>query len=147
MTLVKFNPRRRAVSPFDHLFENFFNHDVSSFWGADHVNNLPAVNVMENADDFRLELAAPGLNKDDFEINIEKNRLTIKATREEKHEEVKDNYKRRGFNYTSFERSFHLPKTVNSEAISAAYDAGVLTLTLPKKEAEKLPATRKIEIV
>jgi len=109
------------------------------------VKSRPAVNVIEGKEDFRLEIAAPGLKKSDFDINVEKNVLTISA-KVEKDDAEKTKYARREFNYNEFKTTFQLPKTIDVTKIDAAFNNGILTLTLAKKEeAKELPA-RKIAI-
>jgi len=150
MTLVKVNPRhhRRAVrnvKPFGNLLDDFFSNSFD-FLGHDSAAQSPSVNIKENKDSFHLELAAPGLNKEDFKINIDKNLLKISVAKEEvKETEEQGKYTRREFNYQSFSRSFTLPETIDKKAIAAAYDSGVLTLSLPKKEEAK-EETREITI-
>lgn len=142
MTLVKVNPKhRRAVrksSPFNNLLDEFFNTGFD-FMGSDFASHAPAVNIKETKDAFSLDLAAPGLNKEDFKINIDKNQLKVSANKEVKSEENKEDgkYTRREFNFNSFSRTFTLPNTIDKKAINAAYENGVLTLTLPKKEEAK----------
>jgi HSP20 family protein len=95
---------------------------------------IPAVNIIENKDDYLISLAVPGMKKEDFKIDVEGNFLTISCEKEEK-KEIKHN--RREFNYSSFSRSFNLPEEVNKEKIDAHYEDGVLKLNLPKKEEVK----------
>ncbi len=95
---------------------------------------MPRVNVTETKDSFNLDVAAPGLHKKDFKIDVEGNMLTISAQREENKEDKNESVTRREYNYSSFSRSFTLPDSVAEDKISAAYDGGVLKLTLPKTE-------------
>lgn len=108
----------------------------------------PAVNVIENEKNFVLELAAPGMAKDDFNVRLENdNELVISLEKEKKENDEKKNYLRREFSYASYRQSFIVPEEVETEGISAAMNDGVLTVTLPKKEkVERTPASRKIEI-
>ncbi|NJL14345.1 MAG: Hsp20/alpha crystallin family protein [Microscillaceae bacterium] len=141
MTLMKLNPTFNAMDRmFDRLFHNNF-----GLMANDAVNNIPAVNVKENETEFRLELAVPGLRKEDFQINIDNGMLTITAERKSETEEKKDHYTRREFNYTSFRRSFRLPETVAQDQIDAKYNEGVLEVVLPKAE-EARPKRREIVI-
>jgi len=122
------------------LFENFFNpFDEMIGTGAlrNRTWNVPAVNVRESDDEFELALAVPGMNKDDFQIDIDGNILTVSAEMEEENEEEDEEYTRQEYNYTSFRRSFTLPEEVNKERIEAEYVDGVLNLILPKKEEAK----------
>jgi HSP20 family protein len=107
--------------------------------------DIPAVNIKEENNKFVLEMAAPGLKKDDFNINLDNYVLTISSEKKEEQKEDKDNYTRREFLYTSFSRSFTLPKTVDIDKIKADYKNGILTVTLPKKE-EEAKLTKQIKI-
>lgn len=115
--------------------------------GMENFNNtLPAVNIKENERDFELELAIPGRKKDDFNIEVDNNVLTI-SMEDKKEDEVSDeNYTRREFSYSSFKRAFTLPETVNEDKIDAAYTDGILRFTLPKKEEALPKPKRMIEI-
>jgi HSP20 family protein len=120
--------------------------------GTSNVNNIgvsiPAVNIMESDDDFSVLVAAPGKTKEDFNIELDNDVLTISSEAKE----VKDNtsedgkFTRKEFSYNSFKRAFSLPETINNQNISATYEQGVLTITLPKKEESKVQAKRMIEI-
>lgn len=132
---------------FPTLWDDMFNLDWPEL-GNGVTSNLPAVNVKENDDNFTVELAAPGMSKDDFKIKLDHNLLTISSEKEMKNEEKDDEgrYTRREFSYRSFSRSFRLPETVESDKIDAKYHDGVLYLTLPKMEAAKPKTPRLIEI-
>ncbi|MCE6989122.1 Hsp20/alpha crystallin family protein [Dyadobacter sp. CY323] len=128
---------------------------LNGFFGKDLLNELntpafsgsvPAVNVIENKEGFRIEVAAPGLQKSDFKLNLEKNQLTISAQKERKEEEVKENYTRREFKYNSFQRTFTLPNSVDGDKIEATYADGILSVALPKREEAKEKPARQIEI-
>ncbi len=108
--------------------------------------NLPAANIVENKDSFDVSLAAPGMKKEDFNIDVEGNLLTISAEKEEKKEEKDERYSRREFNYTSFSRSFTLPEGINKDRIDASYDNGLLKLSLPKTEEAKKLAAKHITV-
>jgi HSP20 family protein len=103
--------------------------------------NIPAVNVTEHKDEFRVELAVPGMKKDDFKIDVDGNMLTISSEKEESKEEKDKKFTRKEYNYSSFSRSFTLPDEINKEKIDAKYDNGILKIALPRKEeAKKLTA-------
>jgi HSP20 family protein len=113
------------------------------------TTTLPSVNVKETNDDFVVEMAAPGMKKDDFDIQLENDMLTIRS--EVRHEDGEQNedgkYTRREFSYQSFQRSFNLNNRVVDDAnISATYEDGILQLTLPKKEEAKQKPPRQIEV-
>ena len=138
MALVRFNQHPALTDLFETLEKNFFNNE-ERFEGT-----IPAVNIKEDNDKFTLELAAPGMKKDDFHINVEKDVLTISSEREKEKEEKKEDFARREFFYSSFKRSFNLPDTVDVENIKADYKNGILNISLPKKEETKV--TREIKI-
>ena len=145
MTLVKFNKGNQgnAVNPWvGNLFDSLFN---DSFVSDRLTSRVPAVNIAENKDAYEIELAAPGLNKEDFRINVENDVLTISA--EKKSEAVDENkrYSKREYSYTSFARSFTLPDSIDHARIDANYKEGVLHITIGKKEEAKA-VTRLIEV-
>lgn len=109
--------------------------------------SVPLVNIRETKDEFEIELAAPGLQKDEFTIELDKNVLVISACNKEKKAESGKNYTLREFNYNSFKRSFDLPeKIVNLEKINATYEHGLLKVRIPKKEETKEKPVKQIEI-
>ncbi|KAA0990529.1 Hsp20/alpha crystallin family protein [Dyadobacter aurulentus] len=108
--------------------------------------SVPAVNVVESKEGFRIEVAAPGLQKSDFKLNLEKNQLTISAQKEQKTEENEEKYTRREFKYNSFQRTFTLPNSIDGEKIEANYSEGILNIALPKREEAKEKPARQIEI-
>lgn len=105
--------------------------------------HVPAVNVKESETDFHLELAIPGRKKEDFNIEIEKEVLTISAEQKSENTEQEHTYTKREFSYTAFKKVFTLPESVNVDAINASYEAGVLRFVLPKKE-EALPKPKRV---
>jgi len=123
---------------------NFFDNELGDFFGKRFTD--PAANIIENADNFLLEIAAPGLKKDDFKINLENSILTISAEIENEKAEETKNYTRKEFHYGSFSRSFTLPKTINLEAIKADYQEGILKVMMPKFEEAKLETKKEIKI-
>jgi|JI71714BRNA_FD_contig_121_356899_length_1068_multi_11_in_0_out_0_2 HSP20 family protein len=141
MNLVK-NHRNFA----DAVVNEFFNRSISDVVGSDLSNSYPAVNIHESKDNFEIALAAPGLMKEDFEIHLEKNQLSISAKKETVQKEEGVKFTRREFNYTNFKRTFTLPETVDTEKINATYESGVLQLLLPKKAEVKIQ-TKNIEVV
>ena len=109
-------------------------------------NTLPSVNISEDDENFRIELAAPGLEKKDFKIETEGGYLIISSEKEKESEEEKENFKRREFSYTSFSRSFQLPDNTLPEKIEAKYDNGILRLALPKKERTLVKHRKEIKV-
>ena len=147
MSIIK---RNRNLPSFSRFWDDdFLNRDwgLSNF--SDSGTNMPAVNIKENKDNFEVEMAAPGMKKDDFKVELDGNMLTISSEKTEEHEENKEDekYSRREFSYQSFQRNFNLPKeVVDADKIKAHYRDGVLHLTIPKKEEAKQKPPRKIEI-
>ena len=108
--------------------------------------NVPAVNIMEHKDEYQVSLAAPGLKKDDFNIAVDGNMLTISSEKEENKEEKDKRFTRKEYSYSSFSRSFTLPEEINKEKIEAKYEDGVLKLSLPRKVEAKLPSAKQIAV-
>ena len=135
MTLLR---RSDYLPAWANFVNDFLNTDLSD-WSSRHYSDtnttLPAVNIKENNDAFVVEMAAPGMVKDDFKIELNNDLLTISS--EKKNENVTkegETYTRREYSYQSFSRSFTLPKTVDAEKISAKYENGVLSLEIPKRK-------------
>lgn len=131
------------------LFPGFFNDFPGSEWFAERSGfSTPAVNIRESKDNFEVELAAPGMNKKDFKVELENDVLTISYERKEDKEDKdkEGQYTKREFNYQAFRRSFTLPNTVQSDKIRARYDEGILRLSIPKKEEAKQKPSRVIDI-
>jgi HSP20 family protein len=104
--------------------------------------NVPAVNITEHKDEYQVSLAAPGLKKEDFNIAVDGNMLTISSEKEENKEEKDKKFTRKEYSYSSFSRCFTLPEEISKEKIEAKYEDGVLKISLPRKEeAKKLSAT------
>lgn len=135
---------RNFAPVFPTVFGNLLN-DFERVAPA-YQQSFPAVNVLENENAFKIELAAPGLKKEDFKVNVHENTLTISTEKKEETEETVGKYTRKEFNFSSFKRSFTLPKTVDTDKIVATYNDGVLGLELPKKEEAKPKEPRLIEI-
>ncbi len=168
--------RNRNNDSYQHpsLINSFFSKDLmDEFFTPTFNGTAPAVNVREDEDGYSIEVAAPGLKKSDFKLNLDHNRLTISAekredsefdnfqdqnegeqkkeSKEENQHEQKQNrkkgrYTRREFSYSSFQRTFTLPTTVDGEKINATYTDGVLNVELPKREEAKVKPQRTIEI-
>ena len=151
MSLVKRN--KNLLPSFSRFWDDddFFNRSLTN-WGlsnfSDAGSTLPAVNIRETEVSYEVEMAAPGMNKEDFKIELDNNLLTISSEKTEEHEENgKEKYSSKEFSYQSFRRSFNLPKeVVDEEKIEAHYKNGVLHLTIPKKEQAKQKPPRKIQI-
>ncbi|HER08781.1 MAG TPA: Hsp20/alpha crystallin family protein [Bacteroides sp.] len=133
------------------MLDKFFEGDLMdwntwNFAGTD--STLPAVNVKENDNEYKIEVAAPGLNKKDFKVNYDNGRLTISSEKKDEREEKDGNrITRREFSYQSFQRSFTVPEdAVDAEKIDAKYTDGILHLTLPKREEVKPRPAKQIKI-
>ena len=128
-------------------WDDFFNDKFFNQLNSTNCNgNSPAVNISEDDNGFAIEVAAPGIARKDFNLEIEKDILTISTEKKESKDENKPNFLRREFDYQTFKRSFQLPETIDQDKIKASHEAGILTLTLPKKEAEIQKAPRQIEV-
>lgn len=139
MNLVK---RNNALFPavMDEMFKDWMG-------GTQMVNKVvPPVNIRENENGFTVELMAAGLKKEDLNIEVDNELLTISAEIKAENNEDGGKFTKREFGLTSFKRSFHLPETVNEEGINAVYEDGILKLTLPKKDEALPKAKRLIEI-
>lgn len=145
MSLIKYDPFA-PVRSLTNVVDEFFNRGIGELVGYDHAFSVPSVNVVENPQNFLLEIAAPGLEKGDFKVSVENGSLNISAKKEKKEEVQEGKYTRREFNYTSFSRSFNLPVGVKPEEVQAVYENGVLKVTLPKKEVAKMEDARVILI-
>lgn len=125
------------------ILEAFFN----EFPGHMPRTNVPAVNVKETDKQYLLEIMAPGMNKEDFNLELVEDRLIISGEHRQNQEAANDKYTRKEFSFQSFKRAFSLPENaVEADAISAAYENGILRVTLPKRNNEKSSETKKILI-
>ncbi|MCW2601859.1 MAG: Hsp20/alpha crystallin family protein [Frankiales bacterium] len=127
---------------FNDVFESIFN---DTFFNDRLVARVPAVNISETAEHFHLELAAPGLKKQDFKISLDRNVLTIAVEQQNESKAEGKVYNKREFSYTSFTRSFTLPDVADQNRIEAAYEDGLLKVDIAKKEEAKM-ASRQIEL-
>ena len=145
MSLIKRN-ENWLPSVFDDMFKTDW------LGGTTNVNSIgtsiPAVNIKESDDSFRVEVAAPGKAKEDFNIELDNDVLTISSENKNEQETAAENgrFTRKEFSYSTFKRAFSLPESVDSAKISASYNNGVLEIALPKKEEAKVQAKRMIEI-
>lgn len=148
-TLVKNNRSLFSAMPslFDEsMMRDWFNWPLN---GNSDRGSVPAVNVRETSDTYELEVAAPGMRKQDFKVELDNNMLVISAEKEDKHEEQddKENYTRREFSYQSFVRTFSLPeRLVEGDKISAKYHDGILHITVPKTDEAKVKPAKQIQI-
>ena len=144
MSLTRFSDQYPSL--FDRLFENNL-FDWSNRNYSSSNTTLPSVNIKESAEDFEVEMAAPGFAKEDFNIEMSHDLLTISSEKEINDETKKgQKFTRREYSYQSFSRSFTLPNTVNSDKIAAKYESGILKVVIPKKEEAKTRLPKSIEI-
>ena len=139
MTLVKFNNgQKNVVNPwFSDVFDSLIN---DSRLNDRFVNKVPAVNIAETENEFHIELAAPGLKKEDFKISLDKNVLSVSADKKTEKVEEGKKFSKREYSYHSFTRSFTLPEVADAGKIEAEYTDGVLNLKVAKKEEAKVQA-------
>jgi HSP20 family protein len=149
-TLVRSNSNFFPAVPSllnDFLADDWFNSSLSNW--RDQGNTLPAVNVKETNDEFIVEVAAPGMKREDFRIELDNHVLVVSSESKDKQEQKDDagNYTRREFNYRAFQRSFALAKDhVDGEKINAKYTDGILYINVPKNDRAKVKPVRQIEI-
>jgi HSP20 family protein len=147
MSIIK----RNEFSPGLGLFDDFFSRDLWD-WGINNNSStnttIPLVNIKETNENFEVEMAAPGMNKEDFKVELDGNVLTITSEKKDENEiNEGDRYTKREFSYQSFRRSFQLPKeVVDAEKIEAKYENGVLKLLVPKKEEARPRPPKMIKI-
>ena len=149
MTLVKRNGS--FLNPLPMLFDDFFNRDLFGWSNSNFSNTnttMPAVNIKETAENYEVEVAAPGMSKNDFKVELDGNVLTISSERTSKNEENdNERYARKEFSYQSFQRTFTLQKDVaDIDKIQAKYENGLLHLLIPKKEEAKQKPPKLIHI-
>ncbi|HJV78812.1 MAG TPA: Hsp20/alpha crystallin family protein [Paludibacter sp.] len=144
MSLVRF--QNQLPSMFDRFFEgDLFDWSNRNFSLTN--TTLPSVNIKENNDEFKVEVAAPGFNKSDFKLELNHDLLTISSEKKVEHETKEgEQFTKREFSYQSFSRSFTLPNTADGERIEANYENGILRISIPKKEEAKPRPARMIEI-
>lgn len=135
MTLVKFNNRPRNTAPyFNNVLDSLFNEAINKNLT---VHKVPGVNILETEKEYQIEIAAPGLTKEDFQISLKKDTLSVGAERKAVSEgEAAKDYTRKEFEYTSFNRSFVLPESINPESITAEYVNGILNIAIAKDDAK-----------
>jgi HSP20 family protein len=133
------------LNPAKFFGSNFldFNGDAPSF---DFSSRVPSVNVNETEKEFSIEMAAPGLQKKDFKLEVSNGNLTISAEKEEESKEEKKNYLRQEYSYQSFCRTFSLPENTLSEKINAKYDNGILHVVIPKEKVTVTQPAKEIKV-
>ncbi len=145
-TLFKSNTGKIKPATFSGMFDPFFKKELGDWFGKEYVDTIPGVNITESKDSYHVELAAPGLKKEDFVIKVEGDIITISSEKESETKTEDKEYTRREYNYSSFSRSFNLPEMVNQDKIIATYTDGVLKVDLPKKEVTPAGNSKKIKV-
>lgn len=145
MSLIK---RDVGYAPtLSNFFDDFFTRDLFNWPSSSSTGtSIPKVNIYETDSEFHVEMAAPGMSKDDFKVELDNNMLTISSQLETEKDDEKKNYQRREYSFQSFVRTFHLPDSAEYEKINAKYEDGVLNLVIPKKEEAKRKPVRTIKI-
>jgi HSP20 family protein len=141
MTMMRFNP----TSPLADLFEDLFGNEQKEKMERRNYECAPSTNILETDKEFKLQMAVPGVKKEDIKIDLEKNVLNISSEKSaEKGNDESEKYTRREFLYGTFCRSFTLPDTINTDKIAAEVKDGILTVTLPKMQETKVSKQIKI---
>ena len=151
MSLVKFKNGNGSGSSMPAIdrplgFPSFFSDTLERLWSDETVSWMPAVNIRERDEDFVIDLAVPGMSKQDFSVELDNGVLTVSGERKNETAEENDRHTTREFYYGSFRRTFNLPDSADPEKVSASYKDGILTLTVMKHESKKLKPKRKIQI-
>lgn len=147
MYKINVNPRHSEFKPLASVFDELLNGGLSTILGTDLVQSSPQVNILEEDHVYILEIAAPGLNKEDFKLNLENDTLTVSLEAVDRENLEDKNFIRREYRMNAFKKSFQLPETVNRADINAAYENGVLRITLPKMVKDESEWKRTIEIL
>jgi HSP20 family protein len=149
MTLARLSDN--MFPTFPSFFNKFFEGDLMDWNSSNFAGNnmtMPAVNIRESNEEFLIDVAAPGMSKENFRLDYDNGRLTISSEKKEERKEKSDEkYNRREFSYMSFQRTFTIPEhVVNGDKINARYENGILQVSLPKKEEVKPKPAREIKI-
>jgi HSP20 family protein len=144
-------PAKRNISFWPKMFSDFLGSEdlpdwKNRFYDWDQKFELPSVNVKETEKELKVEVAAPGFEKKDFNIEFSDGVLTIQAEKKEEEKTEKESFKRQEFSYSSIKRSFSLPDNIENEKIQAKYENGILILNIPKKEAALPPKSKEIKV-
>lgn len=133
---------------FSSLLPAFIDEPFFNEWIGDRfaLAKVPPVNIVERENEYEIEMAVPGMNKDDFHVTCENGLLTISAEKEEKKEEKDKNFTKREYNFNSFSRSFTLPEAVKFDQVKARYENGMLKLSLPITAESRAKSKKEIKI-
>ena len=150
MTLVKFKNGNGSgnIPAIDRplSFPSFFSDTLERLWSDETINWMPSVNIKEGADDFKIDRAVPGMDKKDFQIEVDNGTVVVSGERRAEVKEDNEKLTSREFSYGSFRRTFSLPDSANADDIRANYKDGILSLTVAKKEESKLKPKKQIRI-
>jgi HSP20 family protein len=139
MSLIKWNPESSLFPNLSAWMEDFFADNGGGFKPAIKGVSIPAINVMEGKNEFKLDVAAPGFRKEDFKIEVNNGFMTISGETKMEKEDKDEMFTRREFSFNTFTRSFTLPENAKTDLISAKYTDGILHITLPKTRTEEKP--------
>lgn len=139
-------PRASSFPTENKWLDRFFNSPLDEFFNFGKVVNVPAVNVSENENEYKLCIAAPGLEKKDFKVEMREDLLTISAEKIKEEKEEKGRYNRREYNYSSWSRSFTLPEDVEGNKIDARYENGELKISIPKTAGKEKKNVKSISV-
>lgn len=145
MSIIRYNSTLNDFVPttFSNLIDRFFNESLSRQGGSAY-SFVPRVDIVENDKAFELHVAVPGMNKEDFKIDLNDNYLTVSGERKFSREQNENNFHSIETQYGSFSRSFALPENVDASKINAKYNNGILEITVPKDEKKALKTTIKV---
>ncbi len=148
MTMLTVRPENGRVSfpRFSNLFENLFENEFNTLTNSQIFKTPVLVNVKDTKDSYLIEVAAPGFTKENFNIKVDGSLLSLSGEKEEEENIEGQKFTRKEFKFSSFNRSFTLPKTVDATKISATYEGGILTVILPKKEEVKVASAFDIKV-
>ncbi len=148
MKIITVKPETSNASfpTVNHWLDHFFQADAPHTAQTNAAQSAVMVNTIETKDGYTIELVAPGFQKEQFEIKVEENQLSVTATKEEKKLEEGERFTRKEYSVNAFKRHFTLPKTVNAEAIKAEFKDGILYLNLPKIEEAKAKGAISISV-
>lgn len=137
MSLIKYNPRTARSLSFNSAFDNFFN-DFFTTPPSNEKSFVPQVDIAETDKAFEIAFVVPGVNKGDFNIDLQDGKLTVSGERKLKEEKSEKNFRSVESYHGSFSRSFYLPDSVVEDKVSAKYENGILNITVPKDEKKVL---------
>lgn len=149
MSLATLLKEKALPSRFSDLFnplDTWYNNGKALSNGEWPTASIPAVNITEDKKAYHMSLAAPGLKKEDFQVELDGNLLTVSSEKEESKEEKDEKYSRKEYNYSSFTRSFTLPDEVIKDSIDVSYENGILNIVLPKTEKAQESTAKKLKV-